>query len=83
MKEVVLLFLIAMIMSGCAVARVKTSLADSGSPATCEAIYVSALKGVSELEMKACGAMGGAGKSDVQLSDALVGLLVRGLAGGR
>lgn len=77
MKRLLMLIIIMLTLSGCATFNVATQAPDG---TTCKASYVSMFKAYDTANGTACGATGGAEKSQSdQLSTALTGALIRGL----
>lgn len=64
MRHLVALMVAGMMISGCAIATIETK-GKGPDAATCKATYMSGLKSLSDIEMKACGAQGQAGSSTV------------------
>lgn len=77
-KKFVLGGVAMLLLSGCAGGTV--SLKKDG---TCSAAYISVLKSAEEINLSACGARGGASKTQQDLSSVLTSALIRGLEASR
>ena len=68
----------ALFIGGCATANIKTGTTDKQP--YCEASYFSLFKSSEAVNMNACGGKGGAkGNQSEQVSEALMGALIKGL----